>query len=345
MTPPAKPKLLLAGSAELAGLAAAMRDVLLRSGRQAEIETVSTEQPGELSRAAARIRPDIGLVADLGAPFGRAHDANAWVSDFAGLVASINPGGAIIFNADAAPVDNHDTTGLPHLVTYGILDSEADVSALRVTQHPRCSCVKVELGATTMAIKVNRPGSRWVSHALAILTTAHMLGADLAEAGLALASLTSAAGHGRVSKIRGAGGTCWLIDESAEADPLAVIDAIEVLGLAKVKDHGRRIAVLGDTPGLGFHSGALRASVARVLEENRIDIVIAVGPELAEAVRSLPVETEWHAVAEVDVAIDVLKDLVRDGDVILVKGGQARGLEKLVKGLTRAGDRAGQQAA
>ena len=345
MTPPVKPKLLLAASAELEGLADAMHGVLARSGRQAEIATASTERPGDLARAAARIRPDIGLIADLGAPFGRAHEADAWISDFAGLVASINPGGAIVFNADAAPVDNHDTSGLPHLVTYGVRDPEADVSVLRVTQHPRCSCVKVGLGATTMAIKVNRPGSRWVSHALAILTTAHMLGADLAEAGLALASLKPAAGHGRVSKIRGAGGTCWLIDDSAEADPLAVIDAIEVLGLADVKGQGRRIAVLGDTPGLGFHSGALRTSVARVLEENHVDIVIAVGLELAEAVRALPVETEWHAVAKIGAAIDVLKDLVRDGDVILVKGGQARGLERLVKALTRAGGRAGRQAA
>lgn len=343
MTPPARPKLLLAASAELEGLAEAMREVLARSGRQVEIATVSTERPGALARAAARIRPDIGLVADLGAPFGRAREADAWVSDFAGLVASITPGGAIVFNADAAPVDNHDTTGLPHLVTYGMLDPEADVGVLRVTQHPRCSCVKARLGATTMAIKINRPGSRWLSHALAILTTAHMLGADLAEAGLALAGLKPVAGHGRMSEIRGAGGGCWLIDESAAADPLAVIDAVEVLGLADVKGHGRRIAVLGDMPGLGFHSGALRASVARALEESRIDVVIAVGPELAEAVRALPVQTEWHAVAEVDVAVDVLKDLARDGDVILVKGGQARGLERLVKGLTRAG--AGRQAA
>jgi UDP-N-acetylmuramoyl-tripeptide--D-alanyl-D-alanine ligase len=88
----------------------------------------------------------------------------------------------------------------------------------------------------------------------------------------------------------------------------------------------RRIAVLGDMRELGPEGPAYHEEIGALLGELGVEHVIAVG-ELARSYGG-----EWVATAEE--AAERLRDALRPGDVVLVKGSLAVGLEVVAENIT-----------
>jgi len=99
---------------------------------------------------------------------------------------------------------------------------------------------------------------------------------------------------------------------------------------------GRHLAVLGDMLELGSYEEQGHREVGR-RAAGVLDALITVGPRAAtiaeEAAREGLAREAVHAVASVDEAVGVLADLIREGDVLLVKGSRSVGLEGLVSAI------------
>jgi UDP-N-acetylmuramoyl-tripeptide--D-alanyl-D-alanine ligase len=99
---------------------------------------------------------------------------------------------------------------------------------------------------------------------------------------------------------------------------------------------GRRIAVLGDMAELGEHSAEAHTEIGRRTAELGVSQLVTVGKMAgltAQAARDAGLRdvTECSDVAEATAA---LKQLAREGDVILVKASRVTGLERLSESLT-----------
>jgi UDP-N-acetylmuramoyl-tripeptide--D-alanyl-D-alanine ligase len=99
---------------------------------------------------------------------------------------------------------------------------------------------------------------------------------------------------------------------------------------------GRRIAVLGDMAELGEHSVEAHCEIGRRTAELGVSQLVTVGKMASLTARAarhagLRDVTECNDVAEAMVA---LKQLAREGDVILVKASRVTGLERLSESLT-----------
>ncbi|HEX6061390.1 MAG TPA: cyanophycin synthetase, partial [Candidatus Limnocylindria bacterium] len=172
------------------------------------------------------------------------------------------------------------------------------------------------------------PGRHLLTSALAAIGAAVVLDVPLDEAALALATLERPA-H-RMSVRRGAG--LVVIDDSYNASPAAVHAALAVLRAVR----GRRVAVLGDMLELGSLSvGAHEAVGADVAQS--ADALVAVG-ELAGTIAAA---AERNGLRDVQRAADGgealvrLRQLLRPGDTVLVKGSRALALDKLADALVR----------
>jgi UDP-N-acetylmuramoyl-tripeptide--D-alanyl-D-alanine ligase len=111
-----------------------------------------------------------------------------------------------------------------------------------------------------------------------------------------------------------------LVNDAWNANPVAMAAA-----LAYVRDRaaGRRtIAVLGSMAELGSDAPRFHAEV----DTHGIDLVVGVG-ELARGYEP----DEWYATAAE--AADRMRELVQPGDVVLVKGSRAIGLEVVADAL------------
>jgi UDP-N-acetylmuramyl pentapeptide synthase len=99
-----------------------------------------------------------------------------------------------------------------------------------------------------------------------------------------------------------------------------------LLHLADRADGRRRVAVLGEMAELGPDASAYHEEVGALLGELAVEQVVGVGP-LARAYGG-----DWVATAA-DAAVR-LREIMRPGDVVLVKGSRSVGLEIVAENLT-----------
>ncbi len=161
--------------------------------------------------------------------------------------------------------------------------------------------------------------------ALALATTLH-LSVDEALEGLT----KYAPPPGRARVLKGKHGST-LIDDSYNASPAAVEEALSALPLVPGK---RRIVVLGDMLELGRYSVQEHKRIGKVVASNA-DLLVTVG-ERAEAVRSAALQSgmQESSVQGYTTALEAghkLRELVREGDVLLIKGSQSMRMERIVE--------------
>ncbi len=151
---------------------------------------------------------------------------------------------------------------------------------------------------------------------------------------------------GRLHLIRGIKNT-WLIDDTYNSSPSSSLGALDLLAkMAEASGGGepvRKIAALGDMLELGsFTEEAHRqigAKASRVA-----DILLAVGEKsifMADEAKKngLANENVWYFASSEEAGRE-LQNLIREGDIILVKGSQGIRMEKIVKELMAEPERA-----
>lgn len=126
-----------------------------------------------------------------------------------------------------------------------------------------------------------------------------------------------------------------VINDAYNASPTSMRSAVETLG--DMKARGRRIAVLGDMAELGSLSELAHFRIGELVARTKVDRLITVGPlsrRIAEGARAggMPVDAV-HSCSSVDDASEMLDDLLKAGDIVLVKASRSMGLERIVEGI------------
>ena len=127
---------------------------------------------------------------------------------------------------------------------------------------------------------------------------------------------------GRMKILEGINGST-LIDDSYNSSPIAARAALEEISDLKLM--GRKIAVLGDMTELGDLAEEVHKEISDIAKQS-VDIFISVGPQFSK----FPSNKNFKSPLD---ALDYLRGLVRDGDVVLVKGSQSMRMDHVVKAL------------
>ena len=126
------------------------------------------------------------------------------------------------------------------------------------------------------------------------------------------------------------GGEALLIDEAYNANPASMAVTLAQLGEEKAK---RRIAVLGAMKELGNQSERLHYGLAGAVRDAKLGLAILVGEEMAPLADALRDDLIVERASNADEAIEIMEDVLKDGDVVLVKGSNSVGLSRLVERL------------
>ena len=153
----------------------------------------------------------------------------------------------------------------------------------------------------------------------------------MAAAGLALAELAGLKGRGERHRIALAGGEALLVDESYNANPSSMRATLKTLAEEKVA--GRRIAVLGAMRELGEGSDEFHAGLAEPIGAACVEHAILVGQEMLPLLKALGQKVNAVHVPDAAAATDALREVIRPGDAVLVKGSNSVGLSALVESL------------
>jgi UDP-N-acetylmuramoyl-tripeptide--D-alanyl-D-alanine ligase len=297
---------------------------------------IGMNHAGEISPLGRMVRPHVAIITTVEA----AHleffeDVQAIADAKAEVFEGLEPDGVAILNKDNDQFDRlakAATDAGARVVSFGE-NTVADVHLDRLALHPNCSCVSAHIGEMQATYKIGMPGHHWATNSLAVLAAVDALGADVGLATMALAAMTAPDGRGRRHRISMPNGAFDLIDDSYNASPVSMRAAFKVLAGATILPGGRRIAVLGEMKELGPASGDMHSALATDIEAAGIDLVITSGALMTGLSEALPGVMRAGQCENSGEAADKAVDIIRPGDVILVKGSLASGMARVVEGL------------
>ena len=306
---------------------------LARMPREAEyaVLEMGMNNAGEIAALTCLVRPHLAIVTAI-AP---AHIENlgseeAIADAKAEIFQGLERDGTAILPNDTPHRDRLLKAARRHaerIITFG--GGDADVHALHAVRSSQGgSLITAALLEREVTFTMSQRGEHWVSNALAVLAAVEAIGGDVAVAGLALADLGGLKGRGERHRVPLEGGEALLIDESYNANPASVAATLRTLG--SEQGVGRRIAVLGPMRELGAHSDALHAGLAPAVIDAGVDLLVLLGEETRPLETALSGKVEVKRAAAVEEAAELICDLLRPGDAVLVKASNSVGLAKLV---------------
>jgi UDP-N-acetylmuramoyl-tripeptide--D-alanyl-D-alanine ligase len=298
---------------------------------------------GEIARLTRLIRPHVAVITNIEPAHVAYFDSLDAIADAkAEIFEGVEAGGAAVLNRDSPQYARLAARAarepsIERIISFG-RDASADVRLVDATAAPEASEVTASLFGREITYRVGLPGPHWQLNSLTVLAAIAALDEDAEAAAAALADLAALPGRGARRRIRVAGGTATLIDDSYNAKPASMCAAIATLAAARPGKGGRRIAVLGDMRELGAESGALHVGLARPLTEHRIDLVFAAGEEMAKLFAALPCALRGAHAETADALAPLVADALRPGDVVMVKGSHASGMHTVVAYLDDGAD-------
>jgi UDP-N-acetylmuramoyl-tripeptide--D-alanyl-D-alanine ligase len=274
---------------------------------------------GQIAELAAIAEPDVAVVVNVGtAHLELLGSVEAIAAAKAELIAALPPHGTAVLPAGEELLEPHlreDVT----TVTFGpggdvrLIDADGEHVEIDLAGTP----VSLELPFTQAYMRLNL---------LAAVAAARAVGVTA---------------QGRIDAVISAGrgerrdlpGGVTLIDHCYNANPVSMRAALEDLAVSAAP--GRRlVAVLGDMLELGPRAREFHLEAGREAQQLGVGLLVTVGP-LAAAMASR-FSREAHSVADAAQAAALVPTLVREGDVILVKGSLSVGLEAVCRALSGA---------
>ncbi|MEU5833543.1 UDP-N-acetylmuramoyl-tripeptide--D-alanyl-D-alanine ligase [Streptomyces diacarni] len=287
--------------------------------------------------------PRIGVVLNVGtAHIGEFGGREAIAQAKGELVETLpgaDDGGVAVLNADDPYVRAMAARTEARVLYFGE-DREADVRAENVRLSQRGTpafTLHTPTGCGDVTLRLY--GEHHVSNALAAAAVAHQLGmpaGDIADALSAAGTLS----RWRMEVTERADGVT-VVNDAYNANPdsmRAALRALTAMGQATKARGGRTWAVLGEMAELGDDSLAEHDAIGRLAVRLNVSKLVAVGGrEAAWLDMGAKNEGSWGEesvhVSGTEAAVDLLRDQLRAGDVVLVKASRSVGLEKVAAAL------------
>jgi UDP-N-acetylmuramoyl-tripeptide--D-alanyl-D-alanine ligase len=282
-------------------------------------------------------RPHVACVTAIGeAHIGHMGGLEAIAEEKGSIAAGLEPGGAAVLNRDTPFFDRLAAIALGHgaarILGFGRAP-EAEARLLEAATGAEGTRATIRVGGRDVVVAM--PGAMGLHHAMnacAALAVVAALGKDPARAAEALRGYDPGAGRGAARPVAlPGGGEATLIDESYNAAVPAMRAALATLALRPAA--GRRIAVLGDMRELGAFSAALHEGLAPDAAA-AADLVFCCGPEMARLHALLPPARRGAHAPDSTALAPLVREALRPGDVVLVKGALGSRMAVVVRALT-----------
>ena len=221
------------------------------------------------------------------------------------------------------------------LITFSV-NSNSDVRADDVVINGNGSRFTLKLrDGGSISITLNVHGLFNVYNALAASAVCLSLSMSLEEIKTALESYKAFPMRFEVVRWN----SITLINDSYNANPSSMKEALKEL--VHMKGEGRAVAVLGDMLELGEFSGKAHSDIIKIAADMGINIFVAVGEMMSLAARKNREEINQklgsnsgfaiYAFNNADEAGQNISGIIKQRDVVLIKGSRAMGMERIME--------------
>ena len=289
---------------------------------------------GEIARLAQMAEPDIGVVTNVAAAHLQSFNS---VEEIARakreLIENLNPR-----CVETVAVLNHDDPRVKHfgdgfpgrVVTFG-REAGADFIASEIkSAGGQGTTFRVTGPSLNAQFQLSLPGEHNIENALAAIATASLLGVPPEAMVQELATSKNLPGRSEILTLPGG---ITVINDSYNSNPRAMEKMLQML--AEWPGAQRRIVVAGEMLELGSTSPEWHRAVGRKCAECGVDCLFAVQGHavffLEGARENGMAASQLCFFATALEAAEYCRTHLREGDVVLVKGSRAVGLEAVIE--------------
>ncbi len=301
---------------------------------------VGADRPGDIKKITKWLKPDVTVLTAF--PKVPTHveffkDREAVIKEKKYLVDALKHNGILVVNGD----DEDSMKIMDGSKNISIVYGTTKLSDLVATEavnyygddgHIEGLTFKVEYNGNVIPIVIKGSlGAKSIYSPLAAIALGLTQKINIVKSAEALLDLEASKGRMRI--IKGIKNTT-IIDDTYNSSPIALSSAL--YSLKHIKNIGRRIVVLGDMLELGKHSVDEHYKIGKIVAE-ACDVLITVGirsRKIAEG--ALDTLMDKNNIYQFEQSMETGKQLIniiKENDLILVKGSQSMRMERVVKEL------------
>ena len=306
---------------------------LARQHRWAVVE-LGTNRPGEIARLTQICSPDIGVITNIGpAHLEGLGSLDGVMREKGQLIEHLKPEGQAVLNVDDRRVSKiaAETRRKQKDVLLFGLSEKADIRATAVNEKATGISFSLDLPQESLTVDLKAAGQFMVTNSLAAAAVGQLLEVPPADIKVGLETFEPV--WGRMDILETANGI-HVIDDSYNANPDSMKAAITTL--KSLRANNRSVFVAGDMLELGAQAEALHRQVGVWAAAAEIDKLWVTG-EYADAVavgaRDAGMKSENVIIGSQETILDSLKESLKPGDWVLVKGSRGARMDNIVKGI------------
>lgn len=311
----------------------------MHAGSDYAIFEMGMNNPNEITPLTRQVRPHIAIITNV-APVHVGNFENGVegiAAAKAEIIEGIEPGGTLILNRDNEWFDYLNRAAQRHGVAVKSFGEEgqSDACLENCIEAANGSRITARIMDEKVEYTLQIAGRHIALNSLSVLLAVKLAGGDVKTAARALSQQASIIGRGKreLLDIGDKENPVILIDESYNANPVAMRAAFKVLALIDPGRGGRRIAVLGDMLELGADGPRHHADLALPLKAANVDLVYTCGKLMKNLHDAIPANQRGaHTETSADLAA-IVPDVLVPGDVVMVKGSLGSKMGSVVEAL------------
>ena len=291
---------------------------------------VGMSKKGEIDKLTKLIRPHFGIITNIG----EAHIENfknlRGIADAKGeIIQNIEKGGTIILNRDDEYFTNLEKKAKKNnlkIVTFGI-NKKSNVQLVSKSKKRDQELLTIKIKEKILKVKIKNINFYNVLSSLALLDELNL---NLNTIINNFKNYEPSEGRGKIHNIKRYKKNFKLIDESYNANPISVKNAIQKLGSIK-KQKFKKYLLLGDMLELGQKSEILHKKLSKVINNSDIDKVFIKGNKTLTTYRNIHKEKRGNIFQDEEDVDFTLNNIIANNDYLMIKGSNATNLNNLSK--------------
>ena len=297
---------------------------------------VGMSKPGEINALSKIIKPDIGIITNIG----EAHIENfrnlKGIADAKSeLINNIKENGTIILNRDDKYfnfLERKAKLKKIKTISFG-MSKNSDIYPIKIFKNSRNIKMSVKIDNQFFNLETNDLNVYNILSSIAVLKELNL---ELSKILKTFKKFQPTEGRGKIHNIFRYKKKFKLIDESYNANPLSVQNAINNFNEIK-KENFKKYLLLGDMLELGKKSDTLHKNLSKFINDSDIDKVFIKGSKTLITYKNVNIKKRGN-IFQQDADIDLtLKNIISNNDYLMIKGSNATGLnnfsKRMIKGI------------
>ncbi len=308
----------------------------LNSSHKFGVFEVGMSKAGEINKLSQMIKPNLAIITNI---------AEAHIENFdnikgiakakSEIIRNIQDNGSLILNRDDRffnYLSKKAKLRKIKVITFG-KSKKSDVYLVKTKKLGTIKKVIVNVKDEILELKIENIN---IYNVLASLAVLKLLDLDIKKIVKIFENFLPSDGRGKFHKIRRYKKNFVLVDESYNANPFSVKNALVNFSEIR-KNKNKKYLLLGDMLELGEKSEAYHKDLSQLINSSDIDKVFIKGEKTLITFKSLKKEKRGNILQCSEDVDFILKNIIANNDYLMIKGSNATGLnnisKKMIKGI------------